>query len=268
MRLNFNGAIAGLGRGLATLGTQGIEEEQRVAADQRLTNREQAMARLNQTLRTENDTLDRTRDIRSNEIRDKQQFLAHRAQITEVDQPAHIAQEERTEGYQQRRDDRTYQRHRQDVTEVPIDTFLREVNGELHMIHVYRGGREVDMGLVADTATRSGRETPPQRRENGTTGNYDEYIDGVWVDSGVAFPSARRRRGTSSGNSSGGGGAVAEAIGQVQDVAINSGRGRQTLTAREGGGQARTTARVGQIVRDPNGRRFRVGPNNQMIPLD
>lgn len=47
MGLNFTGAIAGLGHGLATLGQEGIAEQQRVAADQRLTDREQALASLN-----------------------------------------------------------------------------------------------------------------------------------------------------------------------------------------------------------------------------
>lgn len=46
MRLNFNGALAGLGHGLATLGQQGMEEQQRVAADARLSAREMALANL------------------------------------------------------------------------------------------------------------------------------------------------------------------------------------------------------------------------------
>lgn len=53
MGLNFGGLARGLGASLAYIGQQGIAEQQRVAADQRLLDREQAFARTQQTIRNE-----------------------------------------------------------------------------------------------------------------------------------------------------------------------------------------------------------------------
>ena len=51
--VNLRGALRGLGEGLTMIGQQGIAEQNRVAADARLMERERAMASINQTIRNQ-----------------------------------------------------------------------------------------------------------------------------------------------------------------------------------------------------------------------
>lgn len=61
--VNLRGGLRGLGVGLTALGAQGVEEQQRQAADRRLLDRETAFARIQQGIRREDQDEDVKRDL-------------------------------------------------------------------------------------------------------------------------------------------------------------------------------------------------------------
>lgn len=88
MRLNFGGALAGLGHGLATLGQQGVEEQQRVRADQRLSDRETALATLHHKWEEQ-----ATADAPADALALNPALIARAAGIANAEAPARIAVE-------------------------------------------------------------------------------------------------------------------------------------------------------------------------------
>lgn len=93
--VNLRGGLAGLGRGLTYLGQQGMEEQQRVAADQRLQAREAALAAINAQNHEAAAVADADRDI-ANYKRQSPLVAAREAATLREREPYAVRDDERT----------------------------------------------------------------------------------------------------------------------------------------------------------------------------
>lgn len=93
--VNLRGGLRGLGAALTTIGTQGIEEQQRVAADRRLLDREAAFARIQQGIRRQDQDEDVKRDLGRAEA-ETPVLIEREARTLKVREPYRAAEDERT----------------------------------------------------------------------------------------------------------------------------------------------------------------------------
>lgn len=180
LNLNLNGALAGLGHGLSTLGQQGAEEQQRVAADARLNARETALANLHHDW-AEQDIANAPADYKamSGVTVDRAAQEAERVQLplrrVEAQLTRDNADHNSARDFQEQmallnaRERAQFQTWRQQHGIEQADT------------------RTLDLWRRDNGITAAANAAPPSRR-NGTTGNYEEYRGGQWVDTGTRYP--------------------------------------------------------------------------------
>lgn len=136
--VNLSGLGRGLGASLTYLGQQGIEEQQRVAADQRLLDREQAFAQFTQGIRNEDLNTAVDRSITEYKAQTPH-VLARKEDELGVEEPYRVSAEERAAGRDEARDART--EARQERTR-QRDVVHRYVNADGHPVLVYGDGTE------------------------------------------------------------------------------------------------------------------------------
>lgn len=229
--VNLSGALAGLGRGLTTLGQQGIEEQQRVAADQRLRDREAALARLNQTITNENQDTDVKRDITRAEA-ETPVLVDREARTLKVREPYRVAEETRTATRQEAHDTRADAR-------------------------AERAADRADSRAAA-------REEATERRAAAQRG--DEIVDRFTNDQGHRVLVTRtgqeitltsRVRPTSNADDLG-----------LDDTGADAGGGATPDTVNRPAGTPPANVPVGTIVRNPRtGERRRLGQNGQWVTM-
>lgn len=234
MGLNFRGAARGLGQAMVYLGQQGMERQQREEQDQRLLDRQMALARFQQGLNLETDATDRKRDFETNLDRDEQ-LIDRRARELKIGEEYEAAEDRRTAETQAARDARIARQRRQERAEEPIDTYT---GADGRRVYVWPDGRET---FSRTPARESANGSSDGRREVDTFTDEEGYRVTVWSD-GTETRSQSRARETGrggddddflSGSSERGAGraVVDTAVDQVARVAE---RGRNAPARRSG----------------------------------
>lgn len=245
--VNLAGGIRGLGVALSTIGTQGIAEQQRVAADQRLLDRETAFARIQQTIRNEDLDTNVGRDVE--EIKAQTPHLVAKEEaLLDAREPYAEAAEGRAANRDEARDART--EARQDRAR-QRDVVHRYVNAEGHPVLVYGDGTE---------RTLSGTERAPASDDpNAIVDRYtnDDGYRVLVTRGGQEIVGNERVRQTGNQDDDDAPASIADAVSRgVSEGQRRARRSRQggTLTPRTGAPIRVTTAAEAAAL--PSGARF------------
>lgn len=212
--VNVAGGLRGLGASLAYLGQQGIAEQQRVDADQRLLDREEAFASFNQKIRNQDLDTDVDRDITKIKLETPHRVAARVAELTATEPFA-----ERSEGRLQDRTERNRAADNSEWTrrnQIQFNNQIREIGVRADTETAHRL-QEYQLGI--------GGGAQPRYLENGETNTYTAvYPDGRQEDTGVEY----RRRSSDVDDDDGGGGSgdITGVASTVREVARAARGGR------------------------------------------
>lgn len=253
MRLNFSGAIAGLGHGLSTLGQQWIEEQQRVAADARLQARERAMAGINHDYRTLEANDQSKREINQYEA-STPSVVARESAVAPIRTQERLAEVDAQTAAGDHREavQHGYRMIEQNAGEAR-HVVHNYTNDQGHPVIVYGDGRE--RVLFGTVRAPEGEDPGAVVHRYVNSDNHPVLV----LRDGTEHPGTVRQ--SNNGDPLG----LGEGQPAENPAPASAPAARPTLRA-PARPQPRVTAAPGSFVRDPQGRRHRINPDGSIGP--